>query len=80
MSSFAAARTSIPAKWRSFSTRIPKSDEVQVVGIPNERLGEIVVAWVRLRPGVEATEEEIREWCKAQIAYYKIPEHVRFVD
>jgi fatty-acyl-CoA synthase len=53
---------------------------VQVVGIPNERLGEIVVAWVRMRPGQEATEEEIRAWCQGQIAYYKIPEHIRFVD
>ena len=38
------------------------------------------MAWVRLRPGQEATEEEIREWCQGQIAYYKIPEHIRFVD
>jgi len=38
------------------------------------------VAWVRLRPGEEATEEEIRSWCQGQIAYYKVPEHVRFVD
>jgi acyl-CoA synthetase (AMP-forming)/AMP-acid ligase II len=37
------------------------------------------VAWVRLAPGAEATEEEIREFCKGQIAYYKIPEYVRFV-
>jgi fatty-acyl-CoA synthase len=43
------------------------------------RLGEIVAAWVRLKPGVEATEEEIKEFCKGQIAYYKIPEHIRFV-
>jgi fatty-acyl-CoA synthase len=57
-----------------------KVDEVQVVGIPNARLGEIVVAWVRLRPGIDATEVEIREFCKVQIAYYKIPEHIRFVD
>jgi fatty-acyl-CoA synthase len=61
-----------------------KVDEVQVVGIPNARLGEIVVAWIRLRPGltpdIDATEEEIREFCKGQIAYYKIPEHIRFVD
>jgi len=56
-----------------------KVGEVQVVGIPNERLGEIVVAWVRLRPGQEATEGEIRDWCQGQIAYYKIPEHIRFV-
>jgi fatty-acyl-CoA synthase len=37
------------------------------------------VAWVRLRPNENATEEEIREWCQGQIAYYKIPEHIRFV-
>jgi len=43
------------------------------------RLGEIVCAWVRLKPGVEATEEEIKKFCKGQIAYYKIPEHVCFV-
>jgi fatty-acyl-CoA synthase len=58
----------------------PKVGEVQVVGIPNARLGEIVAAWVRLRPGLEATEEEIRQWCQGQIAYYKIPEHIRFVS
>jgi fatty-acyl-CoA synthase len=58
----------------------PKVDEVQVVGIPNARLGEIVAAWVRLRPGVMSTEAEMREFCQGQIAYYKIPEHVRFVD
>jgi len=56
---------------------------VQVVGIPNARLGEIVAAWVRLRPGlqaeIDATEEEIKQWCQGQIAYFKIPEHVRFV-
>src|SRR5450631_2402068 len=58
----------------------PKVDEVQVVGIPNSRLGEIVVAWVRLRPNIAATEEEIRQFCQGHIAYYKIPDHIRFVD
>jgi len=56
---------------------------VQVFGIPNARLGEIVVAWVRLHPGlrpdIDASEEEIKDFCKGQIAYYKIPEHIRFV-
>jgi len=69
-----------PREVEEFLYTHPKVGEVQVVGIPNERLGEIVVAWIRLRPGVEANETEIRDWCKAQIAYYKIPEHVRFVD
>ena len=50
-----------PREVEEFLYTHPKVDEVQVVGIPNARLGEIVAAWVRLRPGVEATEEEIRE-------------------
>jgi len=68
-----------PREVEEFLYTNPKVGEAQVVGIPNARLGEIVVAWVRLKPGVEATEEEIKEFCKGQIAYYKIPEHVRFV-
>ncbi len=69
-----------PREVEEFLYTHPKVSEVQVVGIPNARLGEIVAAWVRLRPGLEATEEEIRAWCQGQIAYYKIPEHIRFVD
>jgi fatty-acyl-CoA synthase len=69
-----------PREVEEFLYTHPKVDEVQVVGIPNARLGEIVMAWVRLRPGVTATEEEIREFCQGQIAYYKVPEYVRFVD
>jgi fatty-acyl-CoA synthase len=69
-----------PREVEEFLYTHPKVGEVQVVGIPNERLGEIVVAWVRLRPAQEATEDEIRQWCQGQIAYYKIPEHIRFVD
>jgi len=69
-----------PREVEEFLYTHPKVGEAQVVGIPNARLGEIVVAWVRLKPGVEATEEEIRAFCQGQIAYYKIPDHVRFVD
>jgi fatty-acyl-CoA synthase len=69
-----------PREVEEFLYTNPKVGEVQVVGIPHARLGEIVVAWIRLRPGTEATEEEIRAFCQGQIAYYKIPEHVRFVD
>jgi fatty-acyl-CoA synthase len=72
-----------PREVEEFLYTHPKVDEVQVVGIPNARLGEIVCAWVRLRPGlrpeIDATEEEIKQWCQGQIAYFKIPEHVRFV-
>jgi fatty-acyl-CoA synthase len=69
-----------PREVEEFLYTFPKVGEVQVVGIPNARLGEIVVAWVQLRPGQEATEAEIKEFCQGQIAYYKIPEHIRFVD
>jgi fatty-acyl-CoA synthase len=69
-----------PREVEEFLYTHPKVDEVQVVGIPNARLGEIVVAWIRLKPSVEASEEELRSFCQGQIAYYKIPEHIRFVD
>jgi fatty-acyl-CoA synthase len=69
-----------PREVEEFLYTHPKVSEVQVVGIPNQRLGEIVVAWARLRPEQNATEEEIRGWCQGQIAYYKIPEHIRFVN
>jgi fatty-acyl-CoA synthase len=68
-----------PREVEEFLYTHPKVGEAQVVGIPNARLGEIVAAWVRLKPGVEATEEEIKQFCEGQIAYYKIPAHVRFV-
>jgi fatty-acyl-CoA synthase len=68
-----------PREVEEFLYTHPKVGEAQVVGIPNARLGEIVCAWIRLRPGVEATEDEIKQFCEGQIAYYKIPAHVRFV-
>jgi fatty-acyl-CoA synthase len=68
-----------PREVEEFLYTHPKVGEAQVIGIPNARLGEIVVAWIRLRPGMEATEEEIKQFCQGQIAYYKVPEHVRFV-
>jgi len=68
-----------PREVEEFLYTHPKVGEVQVIGIPNARLGEVVVAWIRVRPDAEATEQEIKEFCQGQIAYYKIPEHVRFV-
>jgi fatty-acyl-CoA synthase len=69
-----------PREVEEFLYTHPKVGEVQVVGIPDARLGEIVMAWVRLEPGTEATEAEIRDFCQGQIAYYKIPAFIRFVD
>ncbi len=58
----------------------PKVADVYVIGIPDAKLGETVSAWVQLKPGMEATEEEIREFCRGKIAYFKVPQYVRFVD
>jgi fatty-acyl-CoA synthase len=53
---------------------------VQVIGVPDPRYGEELCAWVRLHDGETATTEEIRAFCQGQIAHYKIPRHVKFVD
>ena len=57
----------------------PKVSEAQVIGLPDLKYGEEVCAWVRLREGQCATEDEIRAFCRSQIATYKIPRYVRFV-
>jgi fatty-acyl-CoA synthase len=69
-----------PRELEEFLYTHPKVAEVQVVGIPDERLGEVVVAWVRLKADEKATEEEIRKFCEGKIAYFKIPQYVRFVE
>jgi fatty-acyl-CoA synthase len=69
-----------PREVEEFLYTHPKVAEVQVVGIPDERLGEVVLAWIRLKTGESATEDEVRKFCEGQIAYFKIPQHVRFVD
>jgi fatty-acyl-CoA synthase len=69
-----------PREVEEFLYEHPKVAEVQVVGLPHERLGETVLAWIRLKPDCEATPEEIQEFCRGQIAYFKVPESIRFVD
>ena len=58
----------------------PDIADVYVVGIPDERLGERVAAWIKLRDGARQSEEGIKAFCREQIAHFKIPEHIRFVD
>jgi fatty-acyl-CoA synthase len=53
---------------------------VQVIGVPDLKYGEEIMAWIKLREGATATVEEIREYCRGQIAHYKIPRYVKFVD
>ncbi len=58
----------------------PSVEDVAVVGLPDEKYGEEVCAWVRLEAGEQLTEEELRAFCRDQIAHYKIPRYIRFVD
>ena len=69
-----------PREVEEFLYRHPKIQDVQVIGVPDPRFGEELCAWTRLRDGEAATVEEIREFCRGQIAHYKIPRYVRFVD
>ena len=69
-----------PREVEEFLHTHPAIAEVQVIGIPDERLGEIVVAWVRLKAGCAAGEEDVHAFCRGRLAYYKVPQHIRFVD
>jgi fatty-acyl-CoA synthase len=69
-----------PREIEEFLYRHPGVFDVAVVGVPDAKYGEAVCACIRLRSGMTATEEEIREFCRGQIAHYKVPRYVRFVD
>ena len=69
-----------PTEVEQFIDRHPAVADVQIIGVPDERFGEVVCAWIRLKNGMNATEEEIREYCKGKIAHYKIPRYILFKD
>jgi fatty-acyl-CoA synthase len=69
-----------PREIEEFLYRHPKIQDVQVFGIPDERYGEELCAWIKLRSGETLTAAEVSEFCRDQIAHYKVPRHIRFVD
>ncbi|MCX4164674.1 MULTISPECIES: AMP-binding protein [Paraburkholderia] len=69
-----------PREIEEFLFRHPKIQSVQVFGVPDAKYGEEVCAWVVLRPGEQTTAEEVQEFCRGQIAHYKVPKYIRFVD
>ena len=69
-----------PREIEEFLYTHPKISDVQVIGVPDVKYGEEVMAWVRLRDGETASAEELREHCRGKIAHYKIPRYFKFVD
>ena len=69
-----------PREIEEFLYRHPKIVDVQVVGVPDEKYGEVLCAWIILREGESLTEDEVRAFCQGQIAHYKIPAYIRFTD
>ena len=69
-----------PREIEDFLHTHPKIADVYVIGLPDVKLGETVLAWVQLKDGQSATADEIREFCRGRIAYFKVPQYVRFVD
>jgi fatty-acyl-CoA synthase len=68
-----------PREIEEFLYRHAKVQAVQVCGVPDAKFGEEVCAWIQLKPGASSTAEEMREFCRNQIAHYKVPRYIRFV-
>ena len=69
-----------PREVEEFLYTHPEIEDVQVVGVPDEKYGEELCAWVRLRPGSGLAEEDVRAFCVGKIAHYKVPRYVRFTQ
>jgi fatty-acyl-CoA synthase len=68
-----------PREIEEFLYRHPKIQDVQVIGVPDPHFGEELCAWIRLRDREIVVEEEIRAFCRGQIAHYKVPRYIKFV-
>jgi fatty-acyl-CoA synthase len=69
-----------PREIEEFLFRHPKVQSAQVFGVPDQKYGEEICAWIVLKPGNDCTDDDIREFCRNQIAHYKVPRYIRFVE
>ena len=68
-----------PREIEEFLYTHPAVADAQVIGVPDERYGEELMAWIQLIPGSELTEDEIKDYCRGKIAHFKIPRYISFV-
>jgi len=69
-----------PREIEEFLYGHPDVEDVQVIGVPDVKYGEQLMAWVKLRPGGSVTTDELRDFCRGKIAHYKVPRYVKLVD
>ena len=69
-----------PAEIENFLMTHPDIEQAQVIGVPDEKYGEEVCAWIKLEEGASLTEDEVKAFCTGQITHFKVPKYVRFVD
>jgi fatty-acyl-CoA synthase len=69
-----------PREIEEFLYTHPAVADVQVVGLPDERFGEEVCAWIRLNPGAAVSEDDVKAFCRGKVAHFKVPRYVVFVD
>jgi fatty-acyl-CoA synthase len=69
-----------PREIEEFLYTHPAIVDVQVFGVPDQRFGEELCAWIKLRSGEELTEDEVKAYCRDQIAHYKVPRYIKFVE
>ncbi|WBV58574.1 AMP-binding protein [Chryseobacterium daecheongense] len=69
-----------PKEIEDFLYTYPNILDVQIIGVPSEKFGEEVMAWVKVRNGFDVTEDELLNYCTGKIAHYKIPKYWKFVE
>ena len=69
-----------PKEIEGFLYQHEQIEDVQVIGVPDEKMGEEICAWVKLKPNEQLTDDELKAFCKEEIAHYKVPRYIKFVE
>jgi len=67
-----------PREVEEFLYAHPAIEDVQVIGVPDAKYGEELCAWIKLRPGTELTDDQVKQYCQGKIAHFKVPRYIRF--